>query len=176
MKTFLFLFAILALTACSGKREILTERIQYDVTISNEDPDLDWWVNNMEGSKREPFLKEIFDKVFSGEIRSYDYFNAPYTPEEVRLVGNDTIFQTLQRLEPPYDEYDTTIVTSITYKDVTRIRFMEEWQINKKNMQITKKVIGMAPVYVRKYGQESFNQVLFWIYFDEKYPEQIKAK
>jgi len=28
----------------------------------------------------------------------------------------------------------------------------------------------MAPVLVRKYGQEEFNEVLFWIYFDERYP------
>jgi hypothetical protein len=81
-KVFLFISIIflLAITACSrtsNKTQILAEKIQYDVQVVNNDPQLDWWINNIEGSKREPFLKRIMEAAEKGEIRVYDYFNHP---------------------------------------------------------------------------------------------------
>ena len=67
----------------SNKTEILAEKIQYDVPVVNNDPQLDWWINNIEGSKREPFLKRIMEAAEKGEVRVYDYFNHPLTPQQL---------------------------------------------------------------------------------------------
>jgi len=71
------------MTSCgsrSSDQEILATKIQYDVPVVNNDPQLDWWINNLEGSKREPFLKRMMEAAEKGEVRVFDYFNNPLTP------------------------------------------------------------------------------------------------
>jgi hypothetical protein len=177
MKSFVpvFLIAVFFLSSCNAKKEsaIVVNRIQYDVPVINEDPDVNWWVNNMEGSKREVFLKEMFEKAGSGEVTAYDYFYNKMTPQEVGSVGTDTIYQTLTRTVPPYDEFDTVIVERITYRDITRVRFLEEWEIDRKTMEVSKNVVGIAPIYERGYENETYAQLMFWIFFKKDYPSAL---
>jgi hypothetical protein len=171
-QVFLILF-LLALIACSGnshKKEILAEKIQYDVPVKNGDPQLDWWINNIEGSKREPFLKRIMEAAEKGEVRVFDYFNHPLTPQQLPAQCIDTIYRTLVREYPPYEEYDTMTIDAVTYIDITKIRFLEEWTWEPGSVNIEKKVIAIGPVVQREIAGESFNQLLFWIYLDERYP------
>jgi len=160
-------------TSCSGKSgksEVLTERIQYDVPVVNNDPQLDWWINNIEGSKREPFLKRIMEVAAEGDSRVYDYFNNPLTASQVLAIGSDTIYQTLLRTNPPYEEYDTMIVRSISYHDIVKIRFLEEWNWNPESLEMEKNLIAIGPVIQKEIAGESFNQLLFWIYLDDRFP------
>jgi hypothetical protein len=164
---------IIGSTSCSdnaAKNEILTSKIQYDVPVSNNDPQLDWWINNIEGSKREPFLQRIMEAAEKGEVRLFDYFNNPLTPAQVISAGTDTTYQTLLRNYPPYEEYDTMIVRSVSYRDISKIRFMEEWTWDPKSLEISKKVLAIGPVIQNEIAGESFTQLLFWIYVDESYP------
>jgi hypothetical protein len=174
-KLFLFISIVflIALAACNRnllKKEILAEKIQYDVPVISGDPQLDWWINNIEGSKREPFLQRIMEAAEKGEVRVFDYFNNPLTSEQILSIGSDTIYQTLLRNYPPYEEYDTMIVRSISYRDIIKIRFMEEWSWNPESLEMEKKVLGLGPVIQKEIAGESFNQLLFWIYLDERYP------
>ena len=169
MKQFPFVLLILSaalITGCSQQKEmkVLAEKIQYDVFVKNADPDLAWWVDNLEGSRRDPFLKDLFDKVYAGELQAYDYFNEPLSPDDVKAIGNDTVYSTLMRSYPPYEEYDTMVVMTITYLDVTKVRFLEQWEYDETSLEISKKIVGFAPVLVRNYGTETYNQVLFWVY------------
>jgi hypothetical protein len=116
----------------------------------------------------------MFEKAMSGEVMVYDYFHSLIKPDKVALIGRDTIYQSLKRTYPPYEEYDTMVVTSISHRDVSKIRFLEEWAISRDDLSVEKKVVGMAPVHVKKYGDEFYNQVLFWFYFDENYPKVLK--
>jgi len=173
IRTSILFISLVALFACnihSRKQETLTEKIQYDVPITNNDPELDWWINNIEGSRREPFLKRIMEAAEKGEVRVFDYFNNPMTLAQVQSVGTDTIYQTLLRTFPPYEEYDTMIISSISYRDIVKIRFMEEWKWNPSSLEIEKKVLAIGPVLQKEIAGESFNQLLFWIYIDEHYP------
>jgi hypothetical protein len=163
----------LILFACSidrGQKYIEVKRIQYDVSIKNNDPSAFWWAENLEGSVREEVLGNLFEKAYSGKIKVYDYFHNPLTPEQARNVGTDTVYQTLRREYPPYVEYDTMVINTISYRDVSVIRFLEEWKIDRRTMETDKRVIGLGPVYVREYGDERYKQLLFWTYFDEQYP------
>lgn len=157
-------------TVNTSTRVTLVDKIQYDVPVNNNDPQLDWWVNNIEGSKREPFLKRIMEAAENGEVKAYDYFNNPLTPEQVRAMGNDTVYQTLMRNYPPYEEYDTMIVKSISYRDITRIRFLEEWMWDKKSLKMSKRILAIGPVIQKEVAGEQFSQLLFWISLDETFP------
>jgi hypothetical protein len=154
----------------SSGNEILTSKIQYDVPVSNNDPQLDWWINNIEGSRREPFLKRIMEAAEKGQVKVFDYFNNPMTPAQVQSAGTDTIYQTLLRTSPPYEEYDTIIISSVSYRDIVKIRFMEEWKWNPSSLEIHKKVLAIGPVLQKEIAGEKFNQLLFWIALDEQFP------
>jgi hypothetical protein len=166
----LFLTALIACTVNSSRKQILAEKIQYDVPITNGDPQLDWWINNIEGSKREPFVKRIMEAAEKGEVRVFDYFNRPLTPQQLPAQCIDTIYRTLVRTYPPYEEYDTMTIDAVTYQEITKIRFLEEWTWEPGNLNIEKKVIAIGPVVQREIAGESFNQLLFWIYLDKRYP------
>jgi hypothetical protein len=165
--------SFLILISCNHHEKEMTSlatRIQYDVPIFNNDPQLDWWVNNLEGSKRDPFVKRIMDAVEKGEVKAYDYYNKPMTPSQVVSSMTDTIYQTLLRNRPPYEEYDTMVIQTIDFKDIRKIRFLEEWQWDPEKLIMNKRVLGFGPVVQKEIGGESFTQLLFWIYLDENYP------
>jgi len=112
----LVLLAGVFLSACeqeSVEKNYITERIQYDVKIKGDDPEADWWIDNIVGPDREKFVKHLIEKAQNGEIKAYDYFNNPLTPEQVNQIGVDTLVQTLRRTVEPYDEYDTMIITKL---------------------------------------------------------------
>jgi len=140
---------------------------------------MDWWVQNLEGMKREEFIKDFLEAAFSGKVPAYDAFS--YTrlnPNQIRGIGsrNDTI--RLQRTEPPYGYYDTVVSKSMSIHDITRLRFIEEWQVNPENMLITKKVLGIAPMLENYDETGAFRgyQPMFWIFYDSRYPDALQGK
>jgi hypothetical protein len=172
---FVLFLAIVIVPSCSSessKENVLASKIQYDVPISNNDPQLDWWINNMEGSKREPFQKRMLEAAGKGEVKVFDYFNNPLTPAQVKSIGSDTVYQTLLRSYPPYEEYDTMIVNSISYRDIVKVRFMEEWKWDPVSLQVEKKVLAIGPVMQKEIAGETFTQLLFWIAVDKGFPAQ----
>jgi hypothetical protein len=170
----LILIAVVFLIGCEQKeveKNYLTERIQYDVKIKGDDPEADWWVDNIVGPDREKFVRQIIEKARRGEVTAYDYFNNPLTPKQVQKIGVDTLAQTLRRTVEPYDEYDTMIVTKLDYGQVTKIRFLEEWVWDENTLEISKKVLGISPVVMVRVGEQEYNMPLFWVYMDERFPE-----
>ena len=163
----LILVALLAqvtLSGCNRKgKEILASKIQYDVPIVNNDPQLDWWINNIEGSRREPFLQRLMEAVENGKVKAYDYFYKPLTPQQVKGSLSDTVYQTLMRANPPYEEYDTMVILTIDYRNINKLRFLEEWTWDPDKAFLEKKVTGFGPVITRTTAGETYNQLLFWI-------------
>jgi hypothetical protein len=181
MKNLLYtaiLAGVLVIVSCSNSNNnegtTVTERIQYDVVIKTPDADLDWWVQNIEGMKREWLIKLILDNAGEGKVQAYDYLNTPMTADDVKNIGkrDDTLF--MPSMEPPYDDSLVVISERLKISDITKIRFLEEWQINEKTLQISKKVLGMAPMR-QDYspdGEVRGFKPLFWIYFEEGYPAE----
>lgn len=157
---------LLGIFSCKRQQpEVLATRIQYDVPVQNNDPQLDWWVNNLEGSKREPFLKRVIEAAKKGEVKTFDYFNNPMTPAQVTASLSDTVYQTFARNYPPYEEYDTMIIITTDYKDIQKIRFLEEWRWDPENMTMQKEILGFGPLIQKEVAGATFNQLLFWIMF-----------
>ena len=160
----LSVFYLVSFTSCKRQEEeILATKIQYDVPIVNNDPQLDWWINNLEGSRREPFLQRLMEAVEKGDVKAFDYFNNPLTPQQVKASLSDTVYQTLMRTQPPYEEYDTMIVMTVEYRNISKMRFLEEWAWDPDKLTMEKKVLGFGPVVQSQVAGQTFNRLLFWI-------------
>jgi hypothetical protein len=61
-------------------------------------------------------------------------------------------------------------ISEVTYHDITKIRFLEEWTWKPGTVEIEKNVIAIGPVVQREIAGQSFTQLLFWIYLDDSYP------
>lgn len=171
---FLLIFSGVLLISCgSGKGELLTERIQYDVTLKSPETDLAWWVQNLEGPKREKLVQAVITSAREGKVKVYDVMtNKQLSAGEILERGTRTELLTLQRPFEPYENYDTVIKRDLQLSDISRLRFLEEWYLNQDNGKITKKVIAVCPL-VESYtetGELRGYQPLFWLSFVRKFP------
>lgn len=179
----LILLPAMFATSCrkgdSAGKNLVSKRIQYDVTIHNSDPDMDWWVQNIEGSNREKLVKDIIRQVTAGEVKAYDFLTCkPYTPEEIKNMMKRVDSISVERSTPPYDLVDTVMITEIRLSDITKLRFLEEWSMNEKTLAFTKKVMGICPLVERRTdsGELRGYRPLFWVFFDDKYPKELEQK
>jgi len=173
---FISLLLLLAITSCQdGKKEVIAEKIQYDVNIKSPNPNYDWWIQNLVGPQREKLVKNILQGVVSGKFKVYDYFFQPLSKQEVADVLTDTIAMRIKNTSPPYTSKDTLIVEHIDIKDIQRLRFLEEWSIRPKTMQFSKTVIGIAPVARRIDAEGKIQwQPLFWIIPNAKIARKLQ--
>ncbi len=172
-KYILFFILILMLGACNQKKtgELITEKIQYDVIIKPDNLDNDWWVNNLEGSKREKFVLALMDDALNHKVEVYDFFTGEKLAYEriERIKGQrDTIL--FQKSEPPYSDTLMVVDHNIEYRDITKVRFLESWSYNGNDIRtMEKKIIAIAPM-IENYDEEgNFRgyEPLFWIYTDK---------
>ncbi|MDP2424389.1 MAG: hypothetical protein U1C46_07695 [Bacteroidales bacterium] len=171
---------VLMAFSCSRKAGddwVVTDRIQYDVVIKSPEPDLEWWIQNIEGKNREAFILQMLDAAYSGKVRTYDYYNyRELSGDQVRSIGSRIDTLSFRRNTPPYDFYDTIIRKELSIYNITRIRFIEEWKLNNKTLELKKYIIGMAPL-VENFDEDGNLRgfmPLFWIFFDEKYPGNLE--
>lgn len=187
MNKFLLIVLILVLTSImpscrnneAAGKNVVTKRIQYDVSIRNTDPDMDWWVQNIEGSNREKLIKDILDRVTNGEVKAYDFLSCkPFTASEIKSMMKRVDTISVERSTPPYDLVDTVLITEIRLSDISKLRFLEEWSMNEKTLAFTKKVAGICPLVERRTdsGELRGYKPLFWVFFDDKYPAELEQK
>jgi hypothetical protein len=172
------LAGIFLFSACGGgEKEIIAEKIQYDVNIKSPDPEYDWWIQNLVGPQREKLVDYLIDGAVSGKFQAFDYYNNPLKKNEIQSLLSDTMVMSIMENQPPYDYHDTIVIHTIEKTDILKIRFLEEWKIDPENLQFEKKVIGIGPV-ARRFdanGTERW-QPLFWIYIDPIFLKEINSK
>ena len=160
-------------------RHLITDRIQYDVSIKNSDSTADWWVQNMDGRSREEFVNMILEKAYSGKYKTYNFFDhSPLSADQVKAIGNRTDTTSIQRASPPYDLYDTIMKTELRKTEILKVRFLESWYWNEDTKQFEKEVTGLCPLLDNYAPSGEFRgpQPLFWIALNDKFPfgETIK--
>jgi hypothetical protein len=164
---------LIPIFSCSGSsEEIITERIVYDVSIKNTDPNVDWWDNSLPGPYRDKLISRMMEDATSGKVTVFSAIGKRLSIDEIKNIGTETISATFQRADPPYDSYDTIVRQELDLRNITRIRFLEEWRFDNKNHLIEKKILGMAPM-TESYdpdGNLRGYEALFWIYEDGKVP------
>jgi gliding motility associated protien GldN len=121
------------------------------------------------------FVTVILDAVKSGELTAYDINNTdelliPITYNEIKGRQTDTIYTTMRRPYPPYDEYDTVIYTEFDPTKIMRLRVKEDWYFDKQRSQMLVRIIAMCPVIIKERDGEEGTEPLFWFSFDESRP------
>lgn len=181
--TALMLLSVTLFTSCNRdenkEKNIVTQRIQYDVLIRNTEPDMDWWVQNIEGSNREMLVKNIIKQVTEGKVKAYDFLSyTPFTTDEIKTMMKRIDSISVERSTPPYDLVDTVMISEIRLSEIVKLRFLEEWSMNEKTLAFTKKVAGICPMAERltETGEVRGYKPLFWVFFDDKYPAELQLK
>ena len=174
MRTLIVLiFVMLISLSCTRKHNDVpvTEKIQYDVSIKNGNPDIDWWIDNIEGSYRDKLVSMLLTNALNGEIDVYDYFtNNKLTDNELAYIRgrSDTIL--LQSPDPPYNDTTMIVEQKLEYNDITRVRFLEEWTYDGNDVRtMEKNIIAIAPLLENYDENGNFRgyQPLFWIYTEK---------
>lgn len=161
-----------------SKKKLVTERIQYDVQLKSPGPDYPWWVQNLEGPVRESFIKSIISAAYEGKVKAYDVDHKLLTPAEVKAIENRTDTIIGPSPTPPYNDTTMIIEHHLELDKINRVRFLEEWYMDETTLEMSKKIIGIAPV------MESYDEngelrgwlPLFWVYFDKAYPAKFELK
>lgn len=169
--------AALLMSGCNQppqKDSEVTPRIMYDVPIVNHSDDAEWYRNNIEGSRRENFLRHILDAVKERRVEVYDFF----THEKLASGSVDRILErtdtlTVQRSKPPYEYYDTIVHIALDMKDIHKMRFVEAWQMDEQSLQMVKVVKGLVPMVASYTGDGMLRgyRPVFYISLDGLPPE-----
>lgn len=162
-KTFIlmaFAVAFLAVSCSRDKgKELLTKEITYDVNINNSKIICDegnegayytWFYNNMEASVRCGFLDDLFERAIKDTANTKDTLKIKDDDGNMILAANykqKLIVYDSVRSHYPYLVCDTLIASKIKPSDITVLRFREKWTYNPKTLEITKTVLGYAPLY-----------------------------
>lgn len=169
---------MLFLFSCTNKSKenIITQRIQYDVDIVSPGADYPWYVQNIEGLAREKFIKNLMESVVNKKQTAYHSLTYDALSENnlQKLFHRiDTVV--MQRSTPPYEFYDTIVQQNLEYKDIVKIRFLEEWKQGTKQ-EIQKEVLGICPIIKNFDTEGNFRgyQPLFWVFYNEHYPDNLK--
>lgn len=110
------------------------------------------------------------------DVSSTDELLSPISYSQVIARQTDTSYVTLKRSTPPYDDYDTVIVSEFDPTRVLRLRIKEDWYFDKQRSQLMVRIIALCPVLmVEKDGQE-FTQPLFWISYEQSRKVLAKAE
>ncbi len=141
------------------KRELLTNRIEYDVMINNENT-MDAWMNNVPIDERMELLEFLFGELLAGNAVDSMGVKIDESIVKQELVALDS---NLQFGEVPLFEYVRN-----EYLVLQTIRFREKWTYNPKNFCVYKQVLSVAPVYALKdsSGVKIGMQPLFWVRCD----------
>ncbi len=165
----LIFIVIACKTNHSKDNKLITEKIQYDVLINNTEPDMDWWIQNIEGPKRDKFINLIFEAIKDNKLNIYNLNGESTNLESVlsHLFAFDTI--QLQKNGKKGQMIDTIFITnSFNQEKINQIRFREKWSFNENTLQIEKKVDAFCPV-MQVENPEKDNKLtfpLFWIFSD----------
>lgn len=172
MKSFLsFLSVLLCLSllfSCNNsdtnkvEKEIITQRIAYDVNIINNNTSeennnsIDIMLPQLTTNDYKSLVIKLFDNVKSGKTQAYQYEN-----EKFEIITNEQVQEifekewTLYYIEEKLDDgtpVNKTITDKISADKITKLRFLEEWYF--ENDEFCKKVIAVAPIF---YSENEFN-------------------
>jgi len=175
MKKNILIYSIILITVAlfsckrtQDKFTTVTDRIVYDAQIMNNDPDVDPWINNMEGPQRDKFINLIFDAVKGSKIKIYDKDHKEVKYEDVisHLMTYDTLKSS--NIKNKESKEDIIVSNSFDKNKISQIRFDEKWSMNEKTYEIKKDVFGFCPVMAEVFqnGTSKNQQPLFWIYAD----------
>lgn len=118
------------------------------------------------------FISVMMDGLKELKFRAYDINNTdellvPITYKQIIAKQTDTSYVREKRPYPPYQEYDTIIITQFDPTKVMRLRLKEDWYFDKQRSQLMVRIIAVCPVMIVEKGGKEFSQPLFWVSYDQ---------
>lgn len=114
----------------------------------------------------------IIDAMKEGKMTAYDVESTdelltPISYNQFMNKQSDTIYKTFRRPYPPYDEYDTMIISQFDPTQIMRCRIKEEWYFDKQRSQMLVRIIAICPVkMIELENGDQVPQPLFWIPYE----------
>jgi len=148
----------------------ITERIEYTVTIKQDEPsESAWYRDNIDPSGRRAWLEKVMADVRSGKLKAYDAMadrlEKPLSTSQVSgiLAQTDTVY--VESPDPPYEIQQVVVVNELDVSDITRVKFREKWTWHPKK-GLVKEVVAFAPM--KTFKNPSTGEVrgwgpLFWV-------------
>ncbi|MDO5341176.1 MAG: gliding motility protein GldN [Bacteroidia bacterium] len=129
----------------------------YYPTVNHED-----WKN---------FITVILDGLKEGTIQAFevektDEMLTPISYNKFMVSQSDTTYKTLTRPYPPYDQYDTMIISKFDPSEVMRVRVKEDWYFDKQRSQLLVRIIAICPVKMKDMNGTKVPQPMFWIPYE----------
>ena len=127
------------------------------------------------------FITVILDGMKEGKITAYeveptDELLNPISYNQFMSKQSDTAYRTFRRPYPPYDEYDTMIVSHFEPTDVMRCRIKEDWYFDKQRSQLMVRIIAICPVkMIELESGDRVPQPLFWIPYESAREVLVQA-
>jgi len=125
---------------------------------------------------RRSIMQVMLDGIEEESLTAYDAtsdeFLIPMTKDQALKILYDTITKSQQRLDPPFDWYDTTYVEKFNTADVKQLRIKEDWFFDKQRSVMDVRILGICPIIddIDDNGNVRGKKALFWIYFPEARP------
>lgn len=126
------------------------------------------------------FITVIMDALKQGKITAYDISGTdellvPITYNEIIARQTDTVHKMMRRPYPPYDEYDTIIVTQFDPTQVLRLRLKEDWYFDSKRSQMLVRIEAFCPVMLKEHNGQQVPVPLFWISYADARKVLVQA-
>jgi hypothetical protein len=165
-----------------GKRntdnEIVVSKISFDVVIDNTlffvsesyGQQLPFYFMNIEPPIKSLITNALLDAGLEKRTPTYDYFFTEMTDKDLENIEYKT--DTLIFIDPenPQIMHDSIIERVLDRNSIHRIKFIEEWSIDKTTLQFHKTVIAVCPSSISydEYGEYKGFKFLFWLLFDKQ--------
>ena len=118
------------------------------------------------------FITVILDAMKEGKLTAYndeptgELLN-PVSYNQIMSKQTDTVPRTFRRPYPPFEEYDTIIISQFDPSQVKRCRIKEEWYFDKQKSQLMVKIIAICPVKMMELRDGSTApEPMFWIPYE----------
>lgn len=166
----LAVFLIFVTLSCTSKTEgptVFTTQIQYDVVLKNPDSISMYPHRFMDDPTRFLFLKNIIDPILAGEVTPYVWKKSRLVPESVTGFKNSFVLGNPGSLQDGLNPMDP----KIDLKEVTKIRYFEEWRLHGKSLVIDKRIFAISLIrdsYTFD-GEYRGTEPLIFIFYDKAF-------
>jgi hypothetical protein len=162
---------------------VVTKNIAYDVYLDNTLPvisgaygtKLPFYFFNIETSLRKEIINYVLDAGFDKKTPVYDFFMTPMSDQDLELLKEqkETVFY--EDPKNPGTELDSIRITTLDRTQIVRLKFIEEWTLNKTSLKFSKRIIAVSPSVISydEYGEFRGYKFLFWLVFDESRAQSL---
>ncbi|MBL4754174.1 MAG: hypothetical protein JKY52_11365 [Flavobacteriales bacterium] len=112
-------------------------------------------------------IEDMFEAIYAGRIKAYDYMDTPLTIEEVQYIQSHTDTADIEDIETGEVE-SVVIIEELNPDEVVKVFTVEDWYLNKETFKMEKKMISMTltTLKLNLEGDPIGYEILFKVFLD----------